>query len=97
MFANVLGQRELPRLHELAGEVRYRVPPPGAIIRDGQLEANVAFPGLTIRYTTDGSEPTPTSAGIRPCRITPQPKFRLRAFDAHGHGSRTIEVRFTKA
>src|SRR5262249_14115793 len=39
-FANRLGQRELPRLDYLAGGVKYRLPLPGAIVRDGRLDAN---------------------------------------------------------
>ena len=88
-FANALGQRELPRLCELAGEVRYRIPPPGAVIREGKVLANVAFPGLTIRYTTDGSEPTASSPGFEQ-PIAVQPGIQLRAFDARGYGSRSV-------
>jgi hexosaminidase len=91
VFANTLGQRELPRLHEIGGNVEYRIPPPGAIIRAGQLFANVAYPGLTIRYTTDGSEPTTDSAAYdNP--VASRARFRLRAFDAYGHGGRSIEI-----
>src|SRR5690606_17515516 len=61
VFANTLGQKELPRLARFNGGYNYRVPPPGGEIRDGVLYANVAFPGLTVRYTTDGSEPDETS------------------------------------
>ena len=56
-FANRLGARELPRLDYLEGGFHYRIPGVGAVIEDGVLKANVAYPGLTIRYTTDGSEP----------------------------------------
>ena len=56
-FANAVGQHELPRLDDLQGGYAYRIPPPGAIIEDGQLKANVAFPGMKIRYTLDGTEP----------------------------------------
>lgn len=91
VFANALGQRELPRLDEFVGKVHYYIPPPGAVIRDGQLNANVAFPGLTIRYTTDGSEPTADSA-VYDHSIAARARFRLRTFDTHGHASRTIEV-----
>jgi hexosaminidase len=56
-FANRLGQRELSRLSYLYGGVNYRIPPPGAVVENGILKANVAFPGLIIRYTTDGGEP----------------------------------------
>ena len=54
-FANRLGQRELPRLDYLDGGIGYRLPPPGAIVKDGLLQANTELPGLEIRYTTDGS------------------------------------------
>ncbi len=90
-FANRLGQRELPRLDRLEGGVLYRLPPPGAVIESGLLEANVAFPGLPIRYTTDGSEPaadSPLYAG--PVQV--DGAVRLRTFDSRGRGSRTIVV-----
>jgi hexosaminidase len=90
-FANRLGQRELPRLDRLHGGVLYRLPPPGAAIQGGLLEANSAFPGLTIRYTTDGSEPTSSSepyAGPVPVSGT----VKLRTFDDRGRGSRTSVV-----
>ena len=61
VFANALGQRELPRLDYLSGGCNYRLPPPGLSIVDGILYANTQFPGLIIRYTTDGSEPTISS------------------------------------
>ncbi|RZK87007.1 MAG: beta-N-acetylhexosaminidase, partial [Pedobacter sp.] len=57
-FANLLGQRELPRLQYYAGGFKFRVPPAGVVVTNGKLKANVQFPGLTIKYTTDGSEPT---------------------------------------
>jgi hexosaminidase len=58
VFANTLGQRDMPRLDYLFGGYNYRLPPPGLKIVDGVLYANSQFPGLTIRYTTDGSVPT---------------------------------------
>jgi hexosaminidase len=91
-FANRLGQRELPRLDNLDGGVRYRLPPPGAIVRDEQVFANVAFPGLEIRYTTDGAEPTK----ISPVYSKPLPAkadIKLKNFDTRGRGSRTTEVK----
>jgi len=47
-FANLLGQRELAKL-DLAG-VFYRLPTVGAQIKDGQLQAASALPGLRIEY-----------------------------------------------
>jgi hexosaminidase len=61
-FANRLGQKELPRLDYLANGIGYRLPPPGIVIKNELAYINVEFPGLTIRYTTDGTEPTAQSA-----------------------------------
>jgi hexosaminidase len=90
-FANRLGQRELPRLDRLAGGVLYRLPPPGVAIRDGVLEANTAFPGLAIRYTTDGSEPTAASA-LYTGPVAVEGTVKLATFDSRGRGSRLSEV-----
>ncbi len=90
-FANLLGQRELRRLDTLLGGVSYRIPPPGAIVEGGLLKANVAFPGLMIRFTTDGTEPTMES----PAYDQPVPvegTVRLRTFNSQGRGSRTMTV-----
>lgn len=51
-FANLLGQRELSKL-EKSG-VAWRIPQPGARIRQGVLEANIALPGVRIEYSLDG-------------------------------------------
>lgn len=59
-FANTLGQRELHRLEKLNGGYHFRLPPPG-IKMEEKVHMNSAFPGLEIRYTTDGSEPTAQS------------------------------------
>ena len=90
-FANALGQRELPRLDHLFGGFNYRLPPPGARVINGKLHANVAFPGLTIRYTTDGSEPDARSPVYeKPFELTSQ--ANLKTFDQRGRGSRTSRV-----
>ncbi len=89
-FANRLGQRELPRLDYLCGGVRYRLPPPGVASRDGTRTANVDFPGLTIRYTVDGSEPDDSSKHYDGPISVPG-TVKARSFDSHGRGSRTSE------
>ncbi len=49
--------RELPLLNRRG--YSFRIPQPGIVVRDGRLLANTQYPsGLTVRYTTDGSEPT---------------------------------------
>jgi hexosaminidase len=90
-FANRLGQRELPRLDFLSGGVLYRLPPPGAVVRDGRVSANVAFPGLAIRYTNDGAEPD-LAAPVFHEPILLSPNIKLRSFDTRGRGSRTVSV-----
>ncbi|WP_455811691.1 family 20 glycosylhydrolase [Pseudomonas graminis] len=53
-FANILGQRELAKLDKHG--VHYRLPVPGARIVGGKLEANTAFPGVALQFSTDGGK-----------------------------------------
>ncbi len=55
VFVHKAGHLELPRLD--AWQVNYRIPLPGWIVENDTLYANIRFPGLILRYTTDGSEP----------------------------------------
>jgi hexosaminidase len=90
-FANRLGQRELPRLDYLFGGTGYRLPPPGAVVENGRLEASAEYPGLVIRYTTDGSDPTATSTEYtHPVTVTGTVK--LSTFDTNGRASRVTTV-----
>jgi hexosaminidase len=92
-FTNRLGQRELLRLDHLFGGVAYRLPPPGAVIEAGQLRANTAYPGLRLRYTTDGT--TPTTASPRytgPVKVGPDGVVKVRSFSSTGRGSRVVTV-----
>lgn len=91
LFANTLGQEELPRLSYLNEGYNYRIPPPGAVIREGVLLANTAFPGLTIRYTTDGSEPNEKSMEYTD-PVKASEGIVLKAFDASGKSSRPVQV-----
>jgi len=52
VFANVLGQKEMPKL-DLAN-VTYRLPTVGAKIEGGKLFTNIAFPGLAVEYQESG-------------------------------------------
>ncbi|MEZ4902539.1 MAG: family 20 glycosylhydrolase [Spirosomataceae bacterium] len=91
IFANTLAQKELPRLSYLNESYNYHLPLPGALIENGMLKANVAFPGLTIRYTTDGSEPNDQSA-IYKNTIRAVGKIKLKSFDAAGKASRMVAL-----
>ncbi|MEZ4885801.1 MAG: family 20 glycosylhydrolase [Chitinophagales bacterium] len=87
VFANTLGQRELPRLNYIFKGFNFRVPPVGFVVgEDSLLRANVAFPSLQIRYTTDGSEPTMESELYRDSLKVGE-NVRMRAFDLRGRGS----------
>ena len=93
-FARRLGQRELPRLSARAPDWSYRLPPPGAVVDNGRLKANVGLPGLPVRYTTDGSRPTSASPRYTgPVSIDDGATVKLRTFDTLGRGSRTVTVR----
>ena len=89
-FVNVLGKKELPRLDYYAGGYNYRIPPVGAIIINSEVMANIQIPGLTIRYTTDGSVPTINSK-IYKYPIVEKAKITLSAFSENGrHGRVTV-------
>src|SRR2546427_707045 len=89
-FMNVVGQRELPRLDREVPGVTYRIPTPGLKVEGGMVHCSVELPGFTLRYTTDGGEPTARSSLVRgpiPLRGT----IRVAAFnttDRQGHAAR---------
>lgn len=92
LFANALGQKEIPRLEYLFGGFNYRLPKVGAIVSDGKLHANVENPGLTIRYTEDGSDPDGNSkvyAGPIPFKG----QVKLRAFSTSENGGGISEIK----
>jgi hexosaminidase len=92
LFANALAKRELPRLSGLFGGFNYRIPKPGAVIEGGMLKVNIEYPGLKIKYTADGSEPTFQSTIYKePVQVTGEVK--LKAFDVAGKSSRTVILR----
>lgn len=90
-FANIVGKRELPRLAVLNGGYNYRIPPPGALVENGKVSANVQLPGLLIRYTTDGKEPTAKSP-VYSAPVAVKGTVKLKVFDSAGRGSRTVIV-----
>jgi hexosaminidase len=91
IYANALAKKELPRLNFLNQGYNYRVPTPGALVENGILSANVGYPGLVIRYTTDGSEPALNSL-LYESPVNVSGTVRLRSFDLSGKSSRTIEA-----
>ncbi|MDI9336853.1 MAG: family 20 glycosylhydrolase [Alphaproteobacteria bacterium] len=90
-LSNRIGQKAFPFLDAYFGEFNYRIPPVGAIIDQGILKSNIAFPGLIVRYTTDGSEPTNTSPEYTaPVRV--KGSVNIRAFNKKGRGGNAWTV-----
>jgi hexosaminidase len=88
-FVNTVAKRELPRLDREG--IPYRIPTPGLKAEGGAVLASLEFPGMTLRYTTDGSEPTPGSPVVKgpiPLRGT----VRVAAFDGTGRKGHTASV-----
>ncbi len=88
-FANTIAQKEFSKLAHTNGGYAYRVPPAGVIVENGQAKANVALPGISIHYTTDGSEPTPQSA-VYNDPIPATGTLQFKTFDASGKAGRTV-------
>lgn len=82
-FVNTLGQRVLPRLDLDGVGVDYRIAPPGLIVEGGRVLANHVLPGITLRYTTDGSAPTATSKQVTG-PIAARGTIKVAAFDRNG-------------
>ena len=91
-FVNAVGQNEIPRLEYLFGGSNIRLPKPGAIVKEGFVHANVELPGLTIRYTEDGSEPNESSK-VYSMPFPLNGPVKLRAFSKSGRGGGTSEIR----
>jgi len=86
-FANALGRTEFARLDRLNGGYGYRLAPPGAKVEDGRLVVNTAYPGMVVRYTTDGSDPTSDSPLYsEPLEIAAD-TVKLSTFDSRGRSS----------
>ncbi|HEY9007462.1 MAG TPA: family 20 glycosylhydrolase [Ohtaekwangia sp.] len=90
-FIATAGLRELPRLDHYAGGFQYRIPSPGAVIQDGKVVANMQYPGFTIRYTTDGKEPSLKST-IYSGPIAKKGTIHLKAFNARGRSGKTSTI-----
>jgi hexosaminidase len=93
-FTNRIGKLELPRLDYLNGGYFYRISPPGAKIENGKLYINSEYPGLQLRYTTDGSDPNPFSTEYEaPVELPANVDIiKIRAFSTNSRASRLVEV-----
>jgi hexosaminidase len=82
-FVNTLGRRVLPRLDLDGTGVAYRIAPPGMVVADGRVLVNHVLPGITLRYTTDGSAPTAASPLVTG-PIAARGTVKAAAFDRNG-------------
>ena len=89
-FANKVGQRHLPILDHIFGGIDYRIPLPGITSSDNQMMTNVRFPGITMRFTTDGSEPDENDPIVR--GPIDGINIKVKAFSTSGRSSRTSEL-----
>ena len=87
-FVNQLGQRVLPKLDVEYPGVLYRIAAPGLRLVQGQVLANHQLPGFTLRYSTDGSEPTVLSPLVQG-PIAAKGTIRVAAFAANGRRGRS--------
>ena len=71
--------------------IHYRIPTPGLEAAGGTVRTSIELPGFTLRYTTDGSEPTVKSAVVQgpiPLRGT----IRVAAFSTTGRKGHSAAV-----
>lgn len=78
-FATLLGRSVLPTL-DTAG-ISYRIPVPGARIRNGVLEANTSLPGVRIEYSTDEGQHWMDYQEQQPPAVTGKILVRSRSSD----------------
>jgi hexosaminidase len=84
-FANVLGQKELPKLGKMG--IDYRIEIPGAVIEGGVFRANISLPGLAIEYK-NGADWVPYVAANPPMTTATE----VRAKTSQGRAGRAIPV-----
>jgi len=61
------------------------------VVTANKVTANVLYPDLVIRYTTDGSTPTVKSK-LYSSALPYQSNIQLRVFNHEGRGGRAVKV-----
>jgi len=84
-FVTIIGMRELPRLAQRG--IKFRIPLPGAVVRNDTLYMNNMFPGLTPVYQIDNNTPVEYQT---PVFITSIDQIRILVWnrDSFGRESR---------
>jgi hexosaminidase len=91
VFVNQLGKQVLPRLDDEHAGIAYRIPPPGLRVEGGAVRANLQLPGLVLRFTSDGTDPTPASREVAG-PIVERGSVRVAAFDRNGRIGRISQI-----
>lgn len=93
VFANILGQREIPRLSVLWGGFNYRIPSPGIKVERNQIRGAAPWPGTVIRYAPQGGGLDASSPMLEaPLQKEPGKGWQFGTFDKSGHSSEIIEI-----
>lgn len=91
-FANRLGQFEMSRMNLYHEGLNYRIPAPGAVVRGGVFYANSMYPGLTIRYQTDGPVTSQSPEFTSPFELTDAEEVSVALFNNEGRSGRSITI-----
>lgn len=93
VFVNTLGQNTIPFLNNQLKDLNIHLPKPGGIIRNDTLFVRTHFPGIKLRYSTDGALPTKNNKSYDgPIYVAAKAKVMLRAFDNNNKGGKAIEI-----
>ena len=93
VFVNTLGQHAIPYLNYRYKNLNLHLPKPGGVIAKDTLFVRIQFPGIKVRYSTDGSLPTTNDRVYDgPVAVAADARVMLRAFDNNEKGGKAIEV-----
>lgn len=91
-FLHRVAGREFARMDTAGPSFHYRIPPPGIVQRGDSILMNSIYPGMTIKYTIDGSAPdwnAPTYTGPLRGRF---PHVRAKIFNAKGRSGLESQI-----
>lgn len=91
-FANRIGQFEMSRMNLYHEGLNYRIPAPGAVVRDGVFYANSMYPGLKIRYQTDGPVTSQSTEFTTPVELADAEEVSVALFNSEGRSGRTVTI-----
>ncbi|MEE2723284.1 MAG: family 20 glycosylhydrolase [Bacteroidota bacterium] len=91
-FTSFIGGSFLPFITENF-QIKYHLPKPGGKLMRNKLFLKTQFPGLKIRYTTDGSIPNMNSKVYSgPVVVKKRNDIYARSFDESGRGGLIIKI-----